>query len=138
MPKPRKNQEELEKSKQKKLANLRPQKAGEPSHNPKGRPEGSRNFKTILGEMFAVLADPEAKHDLAAINPKIKTNEDLFAAKILYDALNGDATSKNIILDRYYGKLTDKVEHEGNINLGLTPEMEIAVKILNERNRNKE
>mgnify|MGYP003474595799 len=84
------------------------------SGNPKGRPEGSRNFKTILGEMFAVLADPEAKQDLAAINPKIKTNEDLFAAKILYDALDGDAASKNIILDRYYGTLKQLVEHSGD------------------------
>lgn len=125
--------------KEKRLRNLKPAwKKGDPSPNPKGRPEGSRNFKTIIGEMFAIFANQEAKQDLVEINPSIKTNEDLFAAKILYDALNGDAVSKNIILDRYYGKVSDKTELSGNVDVNLDPSILAVAKILNERKRNKE
>ena len=89
--------------KEKRLKNLKPAwKKGDPSPNPKGRPEGARNFKTILEEIFSVLADQETSQELKTINPKIKTNEDLFAAKLFYDAMNGDSASKNIIIDRYY------------------------------------
>lgn len=98
---------------EKRLKNLKPFKKGQ-SGNPKGRPEGARNFKTILEEIFSVLADQETSQELKTINPKIKTNEDLFAAKLFYDAMNGDSASKNIIIDRYYGKMTDKLD--ANIN----------------------
>ena len=104
--------------KEKRLKNLKPAwKKGDPSPNPKGRPEGARNFKTILEEIFSVLADQETSQELKTINPKIKTNEDLFAAKLFYDAMNGDSASKNIIIDRYYGKMTEKTEHSGQISV---------------------
>ncbi len=98
---------------EKRLKNLKPFKKGQ-SGNPKGRPEGARNFKTILEEIFSVLADQETAQELKTINPKIKTNEDLFAAKLFYDAMNGDSYSKKEILERMHGKVTDKLD--ANIN----------------------
>ena len=88
---------------EKRLKNLKPFKKGQ-SGNPKGRPEGARNFKTILEEIFSVLADQETAQELKTINPKIKTNEDLFAAKLFYDAMNGDSYSKKEILEQFCSK----------------------------------
>lgn len=134
MKKPRNNQD-------KRLKNLKPQKAGEPSHNPNGRPKGVKNFKTAIEALYALPIDTleeEIKLKILGINPRIKTLEDALNARILLDALSGDSYSKKEILERIHGKVSDKTELIGNVDVNIDPDILAVAKILNERKRNKE
>ena len=103
-----------------------------------GRPKGSRNFKTRMDKIFNLVASDNLKMDFLDIDPKIKDNFDLFTAATFAHAVKGDSASKNIILDRYFGKVTDKTELTGDVNVNIDPEILAVAKILNERKRNKE
>ena len=63
------NQETIKKNKDKRLANLKPQKAGEPGHNPKGRPLGSRNRKNIIQELLDMDAPESLLAEVRKLNP---------------------------------------------------------------------
>lgn len=130
--------EESRKNQDKRLKNLKPQKAGEPGHNPNGRPKGSKNIKTSIDRIFNLVANDTLKMEYMDIDPEIKDNFDLFNAAIMAHAIKGDSASKNIILDRYFGKVSDKTELSGNVDVNLDPAILAVAKILNERKRNKE
>lgn len=73
-----------------------------------------------------------------ADDPKTPSLEVLVARGIHGDAKRGELKNLESMLNRAIGKPVENIEVDGNINLGLSKEMEIAVKILNERNKNKE
>jgi hypothetical protein len=106
-----------------------------------GRPKGVKNFKTAIEALYALPIDTleeEIKLKILGINPKIKTLEDALNARILLDALSGDSYSKKEILERIHGKVSDKTELTGNVDVNIDPDILAVAKILNERKRNKE
>lgn len=112
------------------IPNNKPFKKGQ-SGNPNGRPKGVRNFKTVIEEIFALPIDTleeELKLKILGLNPKIKTIEDAFNARLVVDALEGDSYSKKEILERMHGKVTDKLDANVNTtNIELTIEQKEAI-----------
>ena len=103
-----------------------------------GRPEGSRNRKNIIQELLDTDAPESLLAEVRKLNPSAKTLRDINTVSMFNRSLKGNPKAMEMMIYYDIGKPKEVIEHEGNINLGLTPEMEIAVKILNERNRNKE
>ena len=103
-----------------------------------GRPEGSRNRKNIIQELLDMDAPESLLAEVRKLNPSAKTLRDIHTVSTFNRSLKGNPKAMEMMMYYDIGKPKEVIEHEGNINLGLTPEMEIAVKILNERNRNKE
>ena len=106
--------------------------------NNTGRPEGSRNRKNIIQELLDMDAPESLLTEVRKLNPSAKTLRDINTVSMFNRSLKGNPKAMEMMMYYDIGKPKEVIEHEGNINLGLTPEMEIAVKILNERNRNKE
>ena len=106
--------------------------------NNTGRPEGSRNRKNIIQELLDMNAPESLLAEVRKLNPSAKTLRDINTVSMFNRSLKGNPKAMEMMMYYDIGKPKEVIEHEGNINLGLTPEMEIAVKILNERNRNKE
>ena len=122
-----------------------------PANNPKGgmlrrgnkeglggRPVGSPNRKNIIQELLDMNAPESLLAEVRKLNPSAKTLRDIHTVSTFNRSLKGNPKAMEMMMYYDIGKPKEVIEHEGNINLGLTPEMEIAVKILNERNRNKE
>ncbi len=122
-----------------------------PANNPKGgmlrrgnkeglggRPLGSPNRKNIIQELLDMDAPESLLAEVRKLNPSAKTLRDINTVSMFNRSLKGNPKAMEMMIYYDIGKPKEVIEHEGNINLGLTPEMEIAVKILNERNRNKE
>lgn len=97
------NQEKLNK----RINNLKPQKAGEPGHNPNGRPKGSRNRSTIVREWL------EANYK--KINPITGQNETLqiqdhLVISLIGKALKGDVPAFKELMDSGHGKIIDSLD----------------------------
>lgn len=114
------------------------QSGGVPKEKITGRPEGSRNRKNIIQELLDMDAPESLLAEVRKLNPSAKTLRDINTVSMFNRSLKGNPKAMEMMMYYDIGKPKEVIEHEGNINLGLTPEMEIAVKILNERNRNKE
>jgi hypothetical protein len=87
---------------------LKPMKKGE-TRNPKGRPVGSINSKTVIKkllEMTAMKVDPKTKRviQIKGIDGKpINFAEAVYTA-LLGKALKGDVVAANALFDRLEGK----------------------------------
>jgi Family of unknown function (DUF5681) len=115
------------------IANLAPQRSGEQSINPRGRPKGSRNIRTILDEMLHRYVDVEALKHLKGIDATVELCKQLCDAKNdtlhdgdpkekarLYDLIvaaqftralqENDLPSFRELVDRYEGAVTQKFE----------------------------
>ena len=115
------------------IANHVPQKPGEQSINPHGRPEGSRTIRTILDEMLHRYVDVEALKHLQGIDATVELCKQLCDAKNgtlrdgdpkekarLYDLIvaaqftralqENDLPSFRELLDRYEGAVAQKFE----------------------------
>ena len=60
--------------------------------------------------------------------------EKIIASGIQSDIENGELRNLETLMNRSYGKPKESIELDASGNLGLTPELEAAVKILQERN----
>jgi len=78
-----------------------PWKKGDPSPNPTGRPKGSG----ITDKLRKIIEDNEGKGAKAIADA-------IYAA-----ALTGDPRIINIVLDRLEGKVTDKLDLNGEIKV---------------------
>ena len=108
MKKPRNNQD-------KRLKNLHPQKAGEPSHNPNGRPKGSRNRSTVLREFME--ATLKTKNPITGKDEYL-TVEQRMALSMIAQVLNkGNVQAWNSIKDDVYGKLKDRVVSDNHTEI---------------------
>jgi predicted transcriptional regulator len=85
----------------KKLANLKPFKPGQ-SGNPKGRRKGQRDYRTLFWVALEHIAN---NHEMTAE----EVEEALHVAGIT-KALKGDFFFHQEILNRVYGKPTDKMD----------------------------
>ena len=89
------------------VANLKPQKAGEPSHNPLGRPKGLRNRSTIVREWL------EATYK--KVNPITGQNETLqiqdhLVISLIGKALKGDVQAFRELFDSGHGKVSELLD----------------------------
>ena len=105
MSKPAKSRNNQEK--QNRLDNLKPQKAGEPGHNPNGRPKGARNRSTIVREWL------EANYK--KVNPITGQNETLqiqdhLVISLIGKALKGDVQAFRELFDSGHGKVSELLD----------------------------
>ena len=89
------------------VENLKPQKAGEPSHNPLGRPKGLRNRSTIVREWL------EANYK--KVNPITGQTETLqiqdhLVISLIGKALKGDVQAFRELFDSGHGKISELLD----------------------------
>lgn len=82
------------------LQNLKPFKKGDERINKKGRPKKIPELDVLLNELLGTDSEPE-KAKMQAIIQKLITK-----------AANGDLKAIEIILNRVYGKETQRIQHE--------------------------
>ena len=102
---------------EKQKANLIPPKKGE-VRNPKGKPKGTLNSKTVIRKWL------EMEEDIT--NPITKKKErmtqfDAISLAQLAKARNGNTQSFNALVDRVDGKPAYKVDLNANVNLSDEP-----------------
>lgn len=95
--------------------NLIPPKKGE-IRNPNGRPVGSRNRETIVNKWLEAIKD--TKNPITGENEALPIADQMVLA-LIGKALKGDVSAFKELMDSGYGKLTDKVEHSGDIITGI-------------------
>jgi hypothetical protein len=86
-------------------ANLRPQRADEPSHNPAGKPPGTKDRATLLRKWLetpAKVTNPESKEVVEG------TVEDRLALAIIQKAMKGDVSAYREIQDSMHGPVPSK------------------------------
>lgn len=92
----------------KSLKNLKPIKPGE-VRNPKGKPKGAMNSKTVIRrflEMDAVVINPKTQKKvvLKGLKGEPITYMEAIIIRMIQRAMKGDTTAFNAILDRMEGK----------------------------------
>lgn len=100
--------------------NLIPAKKGE-VRNPKGKPKGTKNFKTIIEEFLTVETD--AMNPMSGKLEKLSVGQQVVIA-LLAKAKKGDVPAIKELLDRIDGKAEQKLIHEG----GFFNETELIIK----------
>lgn len=100
--------------------NLIPAKKGE-VRNPKGKPKGTKNFKTIIKEFLDVETD--AMNPMSGKLEKLSVGQQVVIA-LLAKAKKGDVPAIKELLDRIDGKAEQKLIHEG----GFFNETELIIK----------
>jgi len=89
--------------------NLRPQKAGEPSHNPNGRPKGSKNRSTLFKKWLETTT--KSKNPISGEDEEM-TVEDKMVLKVIGNVLTkGDIQSFKEAMDSMYGKHQEHIDH---------------------------
>jgi len=90
----------------KRYAGLKPQKAGEPGHNPNGRPKGSKNRSTILRELADLMIEVDT---LSGLKERVPADTAINMA-LMRKAMTGDVAAIKEYQDTLYGKVADKLE----------------------------
>jgi hypothetical protein len=103
------------------VENLKPQKAGEPSHNPNGRPKGLRNRSTIVREWLE--ATESMKNPITGQSEKL-TQYDIITLALIQKARKGDVQAFKELMDSSFGKIPDKLlaENKNTFQSDLTQE----------------
>ena len=81
-----------------------------------GRTKGSRNRQTIVNQWLEAVK--EAKNPITGLNETLPIADQIVLA-LIGKALKGDVSAFKELMDSGYGKLTDKVEHSGDIITGI-------------------
>ena len=100
--------------------NLIPPQKGE-IRNPNGRPVGSRNRETIV--KYWLEAIKEARNPITGELEQLPV-ADQIVLSLIGKALTGDVSAFKELMDSGYGKLTEKLQHSGELITGF----EITVK----------
>lgn len=103
------------------LKNLKPVKKGEPSRNPKGSPTGpriSKKFKRMSAREVEKIGALILRKDLNALiamkdDPKATGLMILVASCVVQAIKRGDVRTLDALLDRFIGKVTQKIDHKG-------------------------
>lgn len=127
------------------IPNNKPFKPGQ-SGNPKGRAKkyltsvtdktgyANSEIQDCIKSMLR-MTTPEIKQILK--DDSIPVLEKIIASGIQSDIEKGELRNLETLMNRSYGKPKESIELDASGNLGLTPELEAAAKILHERNLNK-
>lgn len=99
----------------KRLANLKPFPKGQ-SGNPEGRPEGARNRSTLLKELLATVSE---FHNPLTLRKESAELEEQILIALIARATRGNVIAIREILDTVYGKVTEKKELTGDVNVSL-------------------
>jgi hypothetical protein len=86
------------------------------SGNPEGRPEGTRNRSTVLRELLSQICDFTNPITLRKESADLETQ---IMTALAARARRGDVTAIREIQDTLYGKLSEKNELSGNVNVNL-------------------
>lgn len=101
--------------------NLKPQKSGEPSHNPLGRKKGTKNYKTILKKYLNLkLSQKDLDVDIPYLKNDTKkyTTEELIILRCIKKAINtGDYKTAEWLMNRRYGLQEQKTKHSGGLKI---------------------
>src|SRR5689334_9559598 len=100
-------------SKAKRIANLKPFKKGQ-SGNPNGRPEGARNRSTVLRALLETVCDFTNPITLRKESADLETQ---IMIALAARARRGDVTAIKEIQDTVYGKVSDKSELSGSVDV---------------------
>ena len=103
-----------------------------------GRPKGAVNWSTVYNKLLSLEAPEQLLAEIRKINPKAKKNYELLAVSTFNRALKGNPKAIDTIHHYAGGKPIEQVDLQAEVSHGLTPELEAALKILNERKRNRE
>lgn len=98
---------------------LNPQKSGEPSKNPNGRPKGSRNRSTVVREFLD--ATMKTKNPISGEQENLTVEQRMVLSMIAQVLTKGNVHAWNSIKDDAYGKAKESVEISGDILNILTP-----------------
>ena len=101
--------------KAKRLANLKNFPKGQ-SGNPAGRPQGTRNRSTVLKELLQQVVDFTNPLTLKKESADLETQ---VMTALIARARRGDVTAIREILDTVYGKVSDKSELSGSVDLNM-------------------
>jgi hypothetical protein len=124
-----KKDEKQENTKSKRLENLRPQKAGEPSHNPNGRPKGALNRSTLIKKFFE--SNLKTENPLTGKHENLSMGEHAVLSMLHESIKNGNVQATQFIFDSLYGKIVDKLQTENKTDLDLNLSPEEARSIIN-------
>jgi hypothetical protein len=97
----------------KRLANLKPFPKGQ-SGNPEGRPEGARNRSTVLKELLKHVSDFQNPITFKTESAEFETQVML---ALIARARRGNIAAIKEIQDTVYGKITDKQELSGSVEV---------------------
>jgi hypothetical protein len=89
---------------------LKPQRRGEPSHNPNGRGKGTLNAKTVITKWLE--ASEDVKNPIGGAIEKL-TQLDLITLAQIKKARSGDTFAFNALLDRFAGKPVQEIQNTG-------------------------
>lgn len=89
------------------VENLKPQKAGEPSHNPLGRPKGLRNRSTIVREW---LETTYKKVNPITGQPETLQIQDHLVISLIGKGLKGDVQAFRELFDSGHGKVSELLD----------------------------
>lgn len=103
--------------KAKRLANLKPPFRKGQSGNPKGRPEGARNRSTVLKELLETVCDFQNPLTLTRQTADLETQ---VMVALVAKARRGDIAAIKEIQDTLYGKLTEKKELSGRLEIDVS------------------
>lgn len=97
--------------------------------NPKGRPKGAKNAKTIIKELFnAVSQTIELDEVRELVGSDKVTNQEVMFAALLKKAMSGSVTHARELLDRLDGKATNYIatptDEKIKIEIELPPEID--------------
>ena len=90
----------------KRIAQLKPQKAGTPAHNPKGRGKGVPNRATVIKKFLLAATSGNSKE--FGIKDGEMTVADKMVLKQLQKALQGDLNAYKELMDSVFGKIPEK------------------------------
>ena len=86
------------------------------SGNPAGRPVGARSRETIVRKWLEAIK--ESRNPITGELERLPI-ADQIVLSLIGKALKGDVSAFKELMDSGYGKLTDKVEHSGDIITGI-------------------
>lgn len=114
--------------------NLIPAKKGE-VRNPKGKPKGTKNFKTIIEEFLSVETD--AMNPMSGKLEKLSVGQQIVIA-LLTKAKKGDVSAIKELLDRIDGKAKIELKHSGEVSTGAKEVAQLLQKLIQDDTETKD
>ena len=96
---------------------LQPAQKGE-VRNPKGKPKGTKNWKTIINEIVNVQIDN--KDENVFVKGKKITPQQIIIIQQVQKAMKGDTKSAEVLMNRMDGYPKEDIKIDANVKTDLT------------------